>query len=147
MADINKDWDPTNFIAEVDFDANSGYDQLKTAIINRLFSWQRRPDELAARNFELNGFWADELVGERFGSLLWLLQREKITNEVLTRAQQYARDALQPLIDQEVCTAIFVEAVRQGVYTMCLNIIVFRDELRGRGQRFEIIWSTNTQSR
>lgn len=56
------------------------------------------------------GWAGDAFGGQRIGSRLWLLQREKQTTETLRRAEFYAREALQWLIDDEHITAIELTA-------------------------------------
>ena len=50
--------------------------------------------------------------GDKLGSKLWLLLRQKITDETLNRAQEYAYDALKWLIDDGICSDITVDVER-----------------------------------
>lgn len=91
------------------------------------------------------GWWGDmipprqsaEGTTHRTGSRLWLLAREKQTAETLRRAEEYAREALQWVIEDGIATAIEVtaSAPRPG---FCALLIVL-DRPKGR-QRFEHVW-------
>lgn len=94
---------------------------LETAVILSLFLDARaRDDDLLpdAVNGDRRGWWADSVVPaagrDRTGSRLWLLGREKTLPEVLRRAQDYATEALQWLIDDGVATAVQVQAFVPG---------------------------------
>lgn len=52
-----------------------------------------------------------EPVGDRIGSRLWLLVREKQTEETRRRAESYIREALQWLVTDKVVSAIDVTIV------------------------------------
>lgn len=56
------------------------------------------------------GWWADAFAedGDRFGSRLWLLEREKQTEQTLQRARSYIREALYWLLDDGLATAMSV---------------------------------------
>jgi phage gp46-like protein len=57
------------------------------------------------------GWAGDAFGGQRIGSRLWLLVREKQTEETRRRAMFYAREALQWLIDDGYVSGIAIEAV------------------------------------
>lgn len=75
--------------ADGDLLADNG---LHTAVITSLFS--------DARDQRERGWWADLLAGRVTGSRLWRLHREKQTTDTLRRAEQYAADSLQWLLEQ-----------------------------------------------
>lgn len=58
----------------------------------------------------LGSWWADATLGSR----LHELTREKDLPRVTLLAEQYARDALQPLLDDGRATSVGVSAVRLG---------------------------------
>lgn len=97
------------------------------------------------------GWWGDfdaETVwdGWPIGAKIWLLSRAKITpaeardGSTLTRAEQYCRSALQPLIDKKICTAIDVEAVRNGVEQIDVTVVVYRGAQLQIELRFQNLW-------
>ena len=87
---------------------------LETAVIISLFSDHRVTREEAARDdTDLRGWWADSVdplvETDSIGSKLWLLSREKSTDETLSRARQYCEEALQWLLDESVADSLTVE--------------------------------------
>lgn len=88
-------------------------DSLTRAVIISLFSW-RRADSSDDIDSDLSkqGWWGDTYSTDRIGSKIWQLLRQKITDEILTRAEDYSRTALQWLIDDGLVDQITVKAVR-----------------------------------
>lgn len=118
---------------------------LETAVVLSLFTDRRAqagdalPDGSAGRR----GWWGDhfaEVEGDRIGSRLWLLSREKQMPAVLARAREYALEALQWLIDDGIARAVNVEAevVRNGV--LGLRIEIVRSDAPVAQYRFETFW-------
>ena len=68
---------------------------LATPALVSLFSDRRAGDDILPPDGteDPRGWWGED-PNDPFGSLLWLLTREKATNEVLARAQTYSKDAL-----------------------------------------------------
>lgn len=106
-------------------------DSLRTAVILSLFLDRRANDDdiLPNGSDDRRGWWADTVApmtdygigggsasGDRIGSRLWLLSREKQLAGVLERAQHYAEEALAWLVEDGVATAVQVTATnpRQG---------------------------------
>ncbi|MDA3978495.1 phage GP46 family protein [Gallibacterium sp. AGMB14963] len=79
----------------------------------------------------LGSWWADG----RVGSLLHLIQREKDKERVGLLAQQYAEEALQPLIDDGRAQAITVDYVQPHNGTLQLLISV--TDARGKTYEFK----------
>lgn len=61
------------------------------------------------------GWVGDGFGGQRIGSRLWLLVREKQTTETKHRAIEYAREALQWLLDDQHVVNISIEAEWNGI--------------------------------
>lgn len=104
-------------------------DGLETAVVISLFTDRRAADEeirpgAPGNRSDRRGWWADETLpdGDKIGSLLWLLEREKITPAVLTRAKQYAEDALAWLISDVVAESVVVVVTRTGTYSMVFDV-------------------------
>ncbi|QPC44012.1 phage GP46 family protein [Kaustia mangrovi] len=121
-------------------------DSLQTAVIISLFTDRRADDgDVLPVEFgsDRRGWWGDAFPyedGDRIGSKLWLLNREKEMQVVLDRAEQYAREALQWLIDDRVCDRIDIEAeiVRPG--WLGLGITIHRPDTDPVEYRFNYAW-------
>ena len=90
-------------------------DSLSRAVVISLFTWQRASQSDEVDNDQRMGWWGDtfaENKGDKIGSKLWLLLRQKVTDETLNRAQEYAYDALKWLIDDGICSDITVSVER-----------------------------------
>lgn len=115
---------------------------LPRAVIISLFSWRRaNPDDNAPQPL---GWWGDTfptVTGDRIGSRLWLLGREKITNETLNRARDYAIEALQWLLDDGVTARIDVTSERAGLDSAVLKIDMYRRDGTVWNLRFDNYWS------
>ena len=83
---------------------------LRTAIVLSLFSDARHLE--AAPGADPRGWWGDAAgdAGDATGSLLWLLDRETERDEVATRAEGYAREALAWCVADGVADRIEVSA-------------------------------------
>ena len=64
--------------------------------------------------------------GDRTGSRLWLLSREKTLPEVLRRAHDYAFEALIWLVDDGIARAVDVDATmpRPGLLALAVKIFL-----------------------
>lgn len=90
-------------------------DSLSRAVVISLFTWQRASQSDEVDNDQRMGWWGDtfaENKGDKIGSKLWLLLRQKITEETLNRAQEYAYESLKWLIDDGICSDITVSVER-----------------------------------
>ena len=90
-------------------------DSLSRAVVISLFTWQRASQTDEVDNDQRMGWWGDtfaENKGDKIGSKLWLLLRQKITEETLNRAQEYAYESLKWLIDDGICSDITVSVER-----------------------------------
>jgi phage gp46-like protein len=98
---------------------------LDTAVVLSLFT-----DGLAAPDDPLPGAAEDDRRGwwaQPWGSKLWLLSREKWTEDVKTRAEYYARMALQWMIEDGVADRIETEARLMNMGTIAVAIAIYRD--------------------
>lgn len=120
---------------------------LYTAVIISLFTDRRanNDDVLPGDASDKRGWWADAFPiapDDRIGSRLWLLSREKQLPSVLNRAQQYAREALQWMIDDGVAGSVACTAqiVRQGVLGLTVAIMPPAANTPNH-YKFELLWS------
>lgn len=86
-------------------------DTLRTAVLISIFSDARVSlEELPEGEPTRRGFWGDALEeNDTFGSKLWLLAREKKTQDVLDRARQYVTQALSWMVDDGIAREVQVE--------------------------------------
>lgn len=114
---------------------------LPRAVIISLFSWRRaNPDDNAPVSM---GWWGDTyptVTGDRIGSRLWLLGREKVTNDTLNRARDYAIEALQWMLDDGVAARIDVDSQRSGMDEAQLDIAIYQRDGTNWNMRFDEYW-------
>ncbi len=70
--------------------------------------------------------WAGDALDTdyRIGSRLWLLVREKQTEETRRRAESYCREALQWMIDDGIASAIAIDAQWAGLGRLDAGIVI-----------------------
>ncbi len=108
---------------------NDKSDPLVRAVIISLFTWRRAHDDDVLPNAGMSrmGWWGDSfppVANDRIGSRLWLLARSKLTDSTAQQAQDYAKEALQWLIDDGVAARVDVSATRRGISTLALTCTV-----------------------
>jgi phage gp46-like protein len=116
-------------------------DGLETAVLLSLITDSRAEadDVLPDGGTDRRGWWADawpESEGDRIGSRLWLLGREKDTATTLQRAREYAEEALAWLLEDGVARRVQVtaERVRSGVLRLSVEI------QRPSGDLYQTAW-------
>lgn len=119
-------------------------DSLKTAVLLSLFTDQRvSTSELPSGESWRRGWWGDtvaEIVGDKHGSKLWLLNREKQTPEVAERAREYCKEALQWLIEDGVASSISVSTRFEGRGILKIEITIARDSGDATSLAFDYVW-------
>lgn len=120
-------------------------DQLKSAVIISLFTDRRaEPDDALPGSVEdRRGWWGDAfpvVAGDRIGSRLWLLAREKHLASVIERGRQYAEEALAWLVEDGIASRVTVlaEAPRPGL--LALGIAIERPRQQDVEFRFSRAW-------
>jgi phage gp46-like protein len=150
MSDIAIKYDPESmtFSWNVAAPGLAQDDGLETAVILSLFSDRRaNADDVLPSGDDRRGWWADtyaDVEGDRWGSRLWLLDRSKQMPDILRKAEEYAREALQWLIEDRIVLTVqcAAEVVRDGV--MGLTVTITRGNKPAQAQyRFEIFWKGN----
>lgn len=118
---------------------------LETACIVSLFSDRRaRPDDaVPGETDDRRGHWGDALVsvqGDRIGSRLWLLAREKQLPSVVGRAKEYARESLQWIIDDGIATQVDVYAEISAPGVLGLLVTIYRPQRSAVEFRYQYAW-------
>ncbi|TBV76885.1 phage GP46 family protein [Pseudoxanthomonas winnipegensis] len=124
-------------------------DGLQSAVIVSLFTDRRAgDDDTLPDGSDRRGWWGDSVAdetGDQIGSRLWLLRREKASDQTLQRAQQYAREALQWLADDGVVKRVDITAEYQRLdgsgRTLALQVILTRQDGNTIRYRFANFWS------
>jgi phage gp46-like protein len=147
MTDVALAFDALTLTADVSVEAGQLVPEhgLLTSVIVSLFTDRlaEKDDTLPFGDADRRGWWADivpPVPGDRIGSRLWLLHREKQTRETRLRAEEYARESLAWLVEDGIAERLEVESewVRQGI--LGLRIALHRP---GGGQarlRFALAW-------
>lgn len=133
MSDIGLTWNAEQGAADValagnDLAADAG---IETAVLLSLFTVRGQ-------------WWGDAfpaVPGDRFGSRLFELAREKQTPDTLARLKEYAREALAWALGDGVIGQVDVsaEAVRTGAWV--LSITLHRPKTEAARLRFAINWA------
>jgi phage gp46-like protein len=121
-------------------------DGLRTAVALSLLCDRRaEPDDIIPDGTDnRRGWWADAIAdedGDRWGSRLWLLNREKTLPEVRRRAEAYAREALAWLLEDGIATEIDVTAETLGRDVLWLRLIIKRGDGSRLADRYQYVWS------
>ncbi|MGX6541460.1 phage GP46 family protein [Enterobacter roggenkampii] len=107
--------------------ASAQLDLLTRAVVISLFTWRRaEPDDNADVPM---GWWGDSfpaVQNDRYGSRLWLLQRSKLTNQLVQKVRVYIRESLQWLIDDGVVSRIDLDIQRTGISELANSITLWR---------------------
>ena len=115
-------------------------DPLNAAVLVSLFSDGRAKADDGQEG--KRGWWAETTLNtqtpRRFGSRLWLLEREVITPILLERASRYTEEALTWLLDDGIAKAVRVEATRAGLESINLKIQIERST--GITKQFAFLW-------
>lgn len=124
-----------------DFTLVNGFE---TALVMSLFC-ERRADISEVPTAELRrGWWGNEVDPEGFemGSKLWLLDQARRTQETLNKAQDYAREALQWLVDDDHLISFDVSA-RFTSNNMVLDVVLKRSNSATESRSFELWENTD----
>ncbi len=126
--------------------AATEFDPLSRAVMISIFTWRRADpdDELPDDGASRMGWWGDtysDVQGDRIGSKLWLLSREKLTANTIRRAREYVEQALEWLVDDQVATRVEVSAERFGLDGLAITVRIFRADGSVKALQFSDVWS------
>lgn len=118
-------------------------DELVQATLISLFSWRKSNDDDGVDIPNRQGWWGDTFASEtndRIGSRLWLLRREKLTDDVVARAREYAKESLQWMIDDALASAVNVSTDRENNRLNMSVEIVRPGDAQSIQARFQDLW-------
>lgn len=111
---------------------------LGSAVLRSLLTDRRATAaELARHGSDDPRGWWGETPGDAYGSGLWLLAREKETQETLARAREYAREALRWLVVDGIAETVEVAATYPERGRLRLVVRVGR----GKASRWAQLWA------
>lgn len=119
-------------------------DRLVRATIVSLFTWRRANADDVTEGQKM-GWWADttaEVSGDRIGSRLWLLAREKVLPSVIQRAREYAQEALAWMIEDGLASRVDIQTERRGVDGIALAATIYRTNGQVTSLRFDNLWES-----
>ncbi|QKV20235.1 phage GP46 family protein [Oricola thermophila] len=119
---------------------------LATAVLICLMT-DRRVDESELRDGDENRGWPGDSFGvdpgdPPLGSKLWILRRRALTAEIETLAEDYAREALQTLVDQGAVARFDVTATaNRSAGRLDLEVTAYgRAGAEVYNQKFAVLW-------
>ncbi len=150
MADIRVVWDSDAMMGDWLFGGRllDTTHELVTAVAVALFtdrtaeSDDRLPDDAGDRR----GWWADFEAGEIYsgatpiGSRLWLISREKHTEETRVRAEEYIREAIQPFVANRIISAFDLDVQWFALERLGAVLTLYRGALPSIEVRFRSLW-------
>ena len=102
-----------------------------------------KEDLLPDNSDDRRGWWGDvhaEIPGDRLGSKLWLLRREKSLPSVARRVETYAAAALQWLIIDRVASRILCTAIWITPQACSLQVDIYRASGEQVSLKYSNIW-------
>ena len=150
MADIRIVWDPERMLGDW-LRVGSGLDtsrELVTAVAVALFTHRTAEDDDPLPHFasDRRGWWGDHEAREihggwPIGSRLWLLSREKQTEETRARAEEYIREALDPFVTHRICERYDLVVDWFAHERLGAEITLYRGPRESVAVRFETLWN------
>jgi phage gp46-like protein len=120
-------------------------DGLGTAVVLSLFTDRlAEPDDVLpdlSQSNDRRGWWADTGAPEGpMGSRLWLLSREKQTEEVRQRAEFYCREALEWMLEDQVADLLDITAEWSVLGRLDISIAIWRDSRLIFSRPYAVEW-------
>lgn len=147
MTDISTVWDIANLRGDwvVSNGSLASGDDLTTAVLISLFTDRvaQIGDPIPDNQSDPRGWWGDNQAGGNtvpIGSRLWLITREKQTQETLNRAVTYSQEALQWMIDDGVAASVIVTAEWQRPGFLALVVTINRQDGTTVALNFKWAW-------
>jgi phage gp46-like protein len=146
--------DPQEFATDLAIASNDLVtdEGLETAIILSLFTDRRAAEEdvMPFGETDRRGWFGDAapvVDGDKIGSRLWMLTREKQTNETLARAKQYCTEALAWLVEDLVASSVDVTVTYIDVGVMAIAIVVNKPAVDPVRFKWNYTWAAQQAKR
>lgn len=153
MADIRIVWDPERLLGDwlVNGRTLDQTNELVTALAVALFTHRTAESDDPLPHFasDRRGWWADYEASEIFsgwpiGSRLWLLSREKQTNETRARAEAYIREAIDPFVENRIIESYDLAVDWFAPERLGAELTLYRGARESIAVRFESLWDEVT---
>lgn len=120
-------------------------DDLESAVIVSLFTWRRASADEVPENAPRYGWFGDKIdpdSTDSTGSKLYLLKREKITEQSMMRAKEYIEQALAWMITDNVASEISATVSRneKDISWVDAVVVITRGD-SARTMKFNDLWS------
>lgn len=139
MNDIALVWSAEHGAADVVVSGNDllADDGLETAVLLSLFTDARaEPGDVLFDGTDRRGWWAGPI-----GSRLWLLDRAKPVPATFAQAEDFAREALQWLLDDGVASAVSATAQATSDSAWELVVVIERPQRDPARFQFSAQWA------
>jgi phage gp46-like protein len=116
---------------------------LRRAVVISIFTWRRaEPDDKLDDDARM-GWWGDsfpDVPNDKIGSRLWLLRRRTINAELVREAEEYVRESLQWMLDDELVTGIDISIERKGNSDLRMTATLKQNAYADEAVTFDDLW-------
>lgn len=141
-SDVELAWDGMGADASLDqYDLRSE-NGLRTAVMLSLFADRRAGSDDIVDDDDKRGWWADMFAARPIGSRLWLLDREKDLPEVVNKAHDYAREALEWLVEDGIAKTVEVDVTSESAEHLEIHVRIKRPNNDLLKMKFQRRWQT-----
>lgn len=134
-----------DFVVEGNEFASAG--GFETAIPVSLFTDARAPSALVSEPQNRRGWIGNLLTSatmRQLGSILWVLDQARITQETLNVARMAAQDAFQWMVDDGVALSVLVDLTRQSQTGIIITIQI--TDTSNVVSRYQTLWRATNAS-
>lgn len=145
MSDVKLNFDNLRFDISYRLGTLESDEGLENAVMISLFTDARVTEqELPLGETDRGGWYGDllsDFPGDRIGSKLWLLNRSVSRQETRTKAEQYAREALDWLVTDGVAQTVTVRAFLVDRDRIDLDVAIQKPNERSQFfWRYQLLW-------